>query len=1221
MTQVRLFLVACFLLFAGVTCAANPARGILVVGSEQDYPPFAIGQTDETAGGFTVDLWKAIAHDAGLNYSLRVLPFHQLLQEFKDGKIDVLINLAQSAERHKFADFTVPHVTVHGAIFIRKNTTGIHDERDLTGKSIIVVNADIAHEYAVSKGWQAHLSLVPTAADGLQLLAAGQHDAMFVSKLVGMQTLEQLKLSGITALPVTAGATQKFSFAVKKGDADLLALLNEGLALSKSSGTYAALYEKWFSAYEDKEPSLRDMLKYLLPLVAIFFVYVGLSYFRQRQAMRQLAESHHMLQTVIDTLPLRVFWKDRDSRYLGCNSLFAKDGGKSSPDDIVGKVDTDLAWFEQAALYQADDWAVISSAQAKLAYDEPQTTPTGQRIWLRTSKTPIFNLQQQVIGVLGVYDDITRIKEIELALLDSEARLKSLFDNMTNGFALHEVIRNGDGKVVDYRFLAINAAFEKITGLVREKIIGKTAREILPNLENHWIDNYASVANTGDSRYLENYSEDIGRWFSSYAYRPATNQFAVMVEDITERKLAAKALTESESRLSEILENVSAYIYLKDKEGHYLFANKLVRELWGVPMAEIIGFDDEKFFDAATAANIRKNDRRVLIDGETIRAEETNTVNESGLTANYWSVKLPLRRDNGEIYALCGISTDISEVKRAQEQMLLASMVYENSSESMMVTDANGNIITINPAFTKTTGFTLAEVEGRNPRILNSGQHDQAFFQNMWQAINTAGIWQGEVWDKRKSGEIYPKWLTINTTFNADGTPYRRVALFSDITEKKKSEKLIWQQANFDTLTGLPNRRMFHDRLAQDIKKANRNERHLALLFIDLDRFKEINDTLGHDRGDLLLIEAAQRLQDSVRESDTVARLGGDEFTIILGELDDIHGIDRIVQDILRRLATPFSLGQEIAYLSASIGITLYPEDALSVDNLLKNADQAMYAAKHQGRNRCSYFTQSMEEDARARMRLNNDLRIALVEKQFWIAYQPIVELASGSIHKAEALLRWQHPLRGLVSPADFIPLAEESGIIIDIGNWVFQQAAQQVADWRQRHDPDFQISVNKSPVQFLNDGSRSKGWLELMQDMLLPQQSITIEITEGLLLHADPIVDDKLLKFRRAGMQVAIDDFGTGYSSLAYLKKFDIDYLKIDRTFIANLAPGSEDLILCEAIIVMAHTLGIKVIAEGIETQEQHALLIAAGCDYGQGYLFSRPIAAEAFERLLTGC
>lgn len=344
----RIFLAATFWLFAGAVGAEAISARTLIVGSEEDYPPFATGKTDATAGGFTVDLWRVVARETGLKYTLRVKPFHLLLQDFKDGKIDVLINLAQSDERARFADFTVPHVTVHGAIFIREGQSDIRGERDLQGKSIIVVNADIAHEYARGKGWEKNLILVPAAADGLRLLASGKHDAMLVSKLVGLQTLERLKLPRIVALPVIAGAMQKFSFAVREGDAELLALLNEGLALSKSSGDYDALYQRWFSVYETKEPTLRDLLKYLLPLLAVFLAFAVFVYYRRqkerRKAMRQLAESHHMLQTVIDTIPIRVFWKDRDSRILGCNLAFAKDAGEPGTDTVIGKLDSELAW-------------------------------------------------------------------------------------------------------------------------------------------------------------------------------------------------------------------------------------------------------------------------------------------------------------------------------------------------------------------------------------------------------------------------------------------------------------------------------------------------------------------------------------------------------------------------------------------------------------------------------------------------------------------------------------------------------------------------------------------------------------------------------------------------------------------------------------------------------------------------------------------------------------
>ena len=555
----------------------------------------------------------------------------------------------------------------------------------------------------------------------------------------------------------------------------------------------------------------------------------------------------------------------------------------------------------------------------------------------------------------------------------------------------------------------------------------------------------------------------------------------------------------------------------------------------------------------------------------------------------------------------------------AQEDMELAALVYRNSTEAMLITDAQDRIIAVNPAFIKLTGYDAAEVIGQTPSLMNSGRHDAAFYNAIRETLACSGHWQGEMWDRRKNGEVYPKWITITNTAAQDGAALRRVALFHDMTDKKKSDELIWRQANFDMLTDLPNRQMFLDRLSQGIKKSRRSGLPLALLFLDLDRFKEINDSLGHAVGDQLLQEAARRLLLCVRASDTVARLGGDEFTVILAELEDVASVARIAQSILESIAEPFHLGSELVQLTASIGITCYPSDADTIENLLKHADQAMYAGKDQGRNRFAYFTPAMAEAAQGRMRMIADLRRALTQAQFMLYYQPIVDLATGHVHKAEALIRWQHPMRGMVNPIDFISIAEDTGMIVEIGDWVFKEAMRQVKTWRSEVAPDFQISVNKSPVQFLSHGSSHAPWVQHLQAMDLPGQCVVVEITEGLLMETVSEVDTHLLGLRDAGIQVSLDDFGTGYSSLSYLKKFDIDYLKIDRSFVKNLHDGAQDSALCEAIIVMAHKLGLKVIAEGVETEQQRQVLAQAGCDYAQGYLFSKPLPPLEFEAWLA--
>ncbi|QQX79135.1 EAL domain-containing protein [Shewanella sp. KX20019] len=582
------------------------------------------------------------------------------------------------------------------------------------------------------------------------------------------------------------------------------------------------------------------------------------------------------------------------------------------------------------------------------------------------------------------------------------------------------------------------------------------------------------------------------------------------------------------------------------------------------------------------------------------------------------SGKIVSRDENNKPLRMCGVHADITDSKRVEESLKLAASVYNNSSEAMSVQDETGTIINTNAAFSDITGYSEAEIKHQNIQLLQCNRNNGSAYDLMNSSVEKTGRWQGEMWLRRKSGEEFIVWLTVNTLFDSEAQTERRVALFSDITDKKQAEQIIWKQANYDPLTGLPNRRMLLDYLAGEILKSDRREKHFALMFIDLDYFKEVNDTLGHDMGDLLLTEAAKRLKSCIRDSDVVARLGGDEFTVVLAGITDIKGVDKVAQNILSRIAEPFNLGEESAYISASIGITLYPDDAASIEGLLKHADQAMYAAKDQGRNRFHYFTPSMQRNAKYRMRLIQDLRLAISNQEFELYYQPIVCLADNQSIKAEALIRWNHPKRGLVSPIEFISVAEETGLIVEIGDWVFQQAARQCALWRDRFGVEVQISINKSPVQFRDEGDSFESWISLLKTLKLSRNSICIEITEGLLLDSNETIFHKLDQYRAAGMQISLDDFGTGYSSLAYLKKFDIDFLKIDQSFTRNIDSSSDDFTLCEAIIVMAHKLGMKVIAEGVETDYQRQVLADAGCDYGQGYLFSRPVPAEQFE---TSC
>lgn len=463
------------------------------------------------------------------------------------------------------------------------------------------------------------------------------------------------------------------------------------------------------------------------------------------------------------------------------------------------------------------------------------------------------------------------------------------------------------------------------------------------------------------------------------------------------------------------------------------------------------------------------------------------------------------------------------------------------------------------------------------------------------------------------------KWLLVHSSpLTMDGQTPVRNGVMNDVSERKASEALVWQQANFDALTGLPNRRMLRDRLAQALVQGQRTDQPVVAMLIDIDHFKEVNDTLGHERGDQLLVEAARRIRSAVRSVDTVARMGGDEFAVVLSDMPASLRVDLIADAIGQALRSPFRLGTEQVYVSASIGISRSPDDAGDVEGLLKNVDHALYAAKDAGRNRFHHYTPALQAQALARVRLANDLRGALAGGQFHVVYQPIVPLDGGTVCKAEALLRWQHPERGPISPAEFIPIAESTGLIGEIGDWVFRTAVAQVRQWRATVHPQFQISVNRSPVQFRRDDSGRPSWGEWLQREGLPGQSIVVEITEGLLLDAGDGVASQLRALREAGLAVSLDDFGTGYSAMSYLHRFEIDVLKVDRSFVSGASEGETGRALCKAMIVMAHELGMKVVAEGVETDEQRDWLQRAGCDHAQGYLFARPMPPADFEAWL---
>ena len=573
--------------------------------------------------------------------------------------------------------------------------------------------------------------------------------------------------------------------------------------------------------------------------------------------------------------------------------------------------------------------------------------------------------------------------------------------------------------------------------------------------------------------------------------------------------------------------------------------------------------------------------------------------------------------DHGDSLAVLTLR-DITARREAEDKLRLSDKVFEFSAEAIVITDPDARILAVNPAFTWLTGYRPDEAIGQTPRILKSGRHDDAFYADMWQALVDEGYWQGELWDRRKNGSEYPKWLTINAVRDKCRTTHY-VALFSDISERKENEDRIRFLAEHDHLTGLPNRRILEAEARRLIASERRRDSGLALMLIDLDRFKNVNDTLGHPVGDRLLIEVAHRLVESVRTTDTVVRLGGDEFVVLLEGARHADEVAPVAAKIREALNRPVVIDERSLHTPPSIGIALYPQDGEDVDTLLQNADTALYQVKANGRNAWAFYSGSMNEAMRQRLELEEDLRQALADGSFELHFQPQFDAATRRILVWEALLRWRHPRRGWVPPEEFIPTAEETGIIVPLGEWVLNTACREAKRWEEAGHGRFRVSVNLSARQFAEPKLATTVEQALAKAGLEPGR-LELEITESLLIGNQPLIKETLARLKALGVSLTLDDFGTGYSSLAYLKAFAVDRLKIDRLFVRDLESNANDAAIVRAVISLAEALGIGVVAEGVETAGQTAFLLANGCPQTQGFLLGAPMPPAEIDAFLAG-
>jgi len=681
----------------------------------------------------------------------------------------------------------------------------------------------------------------------------------------------------------------------------------------------------------------------------------------------------------------------------------------------------------------------------------------------------------------------------------------------------------------------------------------------------------------------------------------------------------SRQLLSSERRYQGLYDSLSDGVLLRSREGVVLDCNRAFCEMLGYRREELIGHPTRQFTPAGYEDVESRANEQIESAGYS-KEFEMEYVRQDG--KNIW-VRLrgwKIVGEDGEPTHYWGTARDITAEREAQLQLELSRKVIRHTSEAMLVTDAEERIITVNPAFERITGYAAAEVIGKTPAILRSGRHDAAFYDAMWVQLQRVGEWQGEIWDRRKSGEIYPKYLSINAVREDDEqAPTHYVAIFTDISERKAQEARIEFLAHHDPLTGLPNRAALEAYLEGALAMARRHQTQVAVLFVDLDNFKTINDSLGHQAGDELLCEVASRLQGACRESDRVARLGGDEFVIILEGIRQAEAIAGVAEKILEAVNAPYQIGDRELHTSPSIGISVYPIDGPDTATLMRNADTAMYYAKANGRNNYQFFAEPMNQEANKRLHLESELWRALSENQLALHYQPQIDLLSGKIVGVEALVRWQHPERGTIPPSDFIPIAEETGLILPIGHWVLKTACRQAREWLDQGRDIGEMAVNISAHQF-RQPEFAASVRSVLEETGLPAHRLELEITESVVMHGADSSVRMLAELKGMGIKLAIDDFGTGYSSLSYLRRFPIDRLKIDRTFVADLESDQDAASLVASIIALGQSLGLRLVAEGVENEAQADFLKEKLCERVQGYYFHHPDLPEAIQALLEG-
>ncbi|KIQ59434.1 bifunctional diguanylate cyclase/phosphodiesterase [Pseudomonas fluorescens] len=1188
----------------------------LRLGIDASWPPFEFRDDQGRYQGLAADYVDILRE----RLAIKIVPIEpatwtEVLEQVVQGKIDLLPGIMSTPERQNYLAFTRPYLDFPIVILAHRGGAQPHKLEDLYGLKIAVVENYAPHELLRNHHPDLNLVALPNVSSALQALATDEVDAVVGDLASSVWSLRQLKLEGLYVSGETPYRYQ-LAMAVPRDSKILVGILDKVLA-EMSPAQVSEIQAKWVGNVHDYRQFWSDLVVYGLPalllLVGILAVVIRINrrlsseIARRVELEQELRSSEYHYRGLVESLSA-IAWEARVSD-------FTYSYVSPHAEELLGYPLAHwlIPGFWRNIIHPADlTRAETYCNQEVLAgrdhcIDYRVLTADGRCLWVRDIVSLIEHAHEPVMR--GLMIDISEAKRTEEALRLSEQKFASVFRQCPDILVI--------ARLLDGCLLEVNSAFEEQIGLSAAEVVGRTATDldiwgiqgVGPSLLQR--------LQAGSIRNLEMpFRRSNGQAFTGLiSAEPfdldTTPALVVVVRDISQLKETQQQLQTSEEKFAKAFHaSPDGLLLSRQRDGLLIEVNEGFSRITGFNSALSV---DRSTLDLGIWVNL--NERKQMLD----------LLQRDGFVRDF---SCHIRRNDGQI-RLCEVSSrplpigdedcmltiarDITERHLMQEKLQQAATVFESTAEGVLITDTQQHISAVNRAFTEITGYSETEALGHTPRLLASGLHDSAFYAAMWHQLTAEGHWQGEISNRRKNGELYPSWLTISAVRNREQQITHFVAVFADISSLKHAQARLDYQAHHDPLTGLPNRTLFESRLLTALTSQQEQGGQGAVLFLDLDRFKHINDSLGHPVGDLLLKGIAVRLREQLRDIDTVARLGGDEFIILLPGLQQPSDAEHIAQKLLNCFTAPFQAGEHEFFISASIGTSLYPQDGCDVATLVKNADAAMYRSKAKGRNRVESYTRDLTAQASERVALEHELRRAIERNELSLSFQPKISLADNRLVGAEALIRWYHPTFGDVPPEHFIPLAEENGMILQIGDWVLERACRQLCEWNSTYESLGPLSVNLAGAQLRQPNLLGR-IEQLLRENQLEPGLLQLEITENFIMSQAEEALMVLHQLKKLGVQLAIDDFGTGYSSLSYLKRLPLDILKIDQSFVRGLPDDPHDAAIVRAIIALGRSMQFTIIAEGVETLAQQQFLTEEGCEQIQGYIVSLPLCAAEF-------